>query len=136
MREARRKAKEARSLPTTILPKSLVRLLQAKGIDPTKYVSEVSLSDYRDLKRQLEAKIARVEWQSGGIRGLQEEIRTLEAFVQTQASFLHDEQVIAVTQRVAQLEADFALHEAVEQGPIEEDRGKTLWEILHPKRNE
>lgn len=79
MRERKRQERAAKKEgKTTVLPKSLVRLMRAQGIDPTKHVAQVSMEEYRDLKRTLDAKTARVEWQSGGIARLQTELANLQ----------------------------------------------------------
>ena len=65
---------------TALLPKALVRRLHRAGIQVSRYLtaSPVSLGDYQDLERRLEAKVQRVEWQSSGIQRLQERIDTVE----------------------------------------------------------
>ncbi|MAH48032.1 hypothetical protein CMI37_19575 [Candidatus Pacearchaeota archaeon] len=115
MREYRAKKKQGKA---TVLPKSEVRRLQAMGIDPEKHnVSPgVNLDDYRDLKRQLGAKTARVEWQSSGIRKLHEEITSLAAWMETYKAFAEDRDMDALRKRVTLLEADYALRKAIEEG--------------------
>ena len=95
-----------------LLPKALVKRMRLLGVDPHKYLTAapVSLDDYKALERRLEAKVMRVEWQSGGIRMLHDEIATLKAQIETMGAM----QDLELKQRVAQLEADLALHEAVE----------------------
>ena len=57
-----------------------------------------------DMRRALEAKTARVEWQSGGILMLHDKIATLEARLATQPAM----QDTADKQRITHLEADLA----------------------------
>ena len=79
-------------------------------IDPERYmtVAPVSLDDHRDLQRRYEAKAARVEWQSGAIAMLHEEIRTVQAMLATMPAMQDTE----ILKRLAILEAEQALHEA------------------------
>lgn len=101
---------KALEVKTVLLPKSMVRELQKKGINVTRWLTArpVSLDDHRDLERELEAKKQRVEWQSSGIKGLQEEIRVLRAKVE----MLPAMQDQVVLKRLAVLEGEVALHEA------------------------
>ena len=94
------------------MPKALVRKMHRLGVSPAKWltVSPKFLDDYHDLERRLEAKTARVEWQSSGIRMLHDEIATLEA----RLAMLPAMQDTEVKQRITQLEADLALREAIE----------------------
>lgn len=91
-----------------LLPKSLVRRLGKQGITVRRYLSvrPVSLDDYGDLKRRLEAKEARVEWQSGGIKELRDEIATLTAKLGMLQVQLETDQVAVLQRRVALLEAE------------------------------
>ena len=81
---------------TALMPQAMVRKLRRLGVNPTRYLTAapVSLDGYRDLERRLEAKIARVEWQSSGIQKLQGE-------------------VAAHSERIMQLEGDLARLEAL-----------------------
>lgn len=99
---------------TALLPKALVRRLHRLGVSPARYVQRVpvSLDDYRNLERKLDAKTQRVEWQSGGIRQMHQEIARLRAVLATQAAM--GDMVLA--QRITQLEAAMALREARESG--------------------
>ena len=57
------KLKSLRGQGTALLSKALLRKLSRSGIDPARYLTTVpvSLDDYRDLERRLEAKTQRVE---------------------------------------------------------------------------
>ena len=61
---------------TALLSKALLRKMRTLGIETGRYLAAlpVSLDDYRALERTLTAKVARVEWQSGGIKMLQEQV--------------------------------------------------------------
>ena len=130
-----------------LLPKALVRRLRRQGIAVGRYLTNqpVSLDDYRAQGRLLEAKIARVEWQSSGIVGLHQEIATLRARLATLPAM----QDALVLQRLAEVEAEAALHQAqhepgVEEAPeVEDERPasggleamKRLSYALHPEWN-
>ena len=122
MREVRatKKAERAKAKAggTALLPKAMVRRLQRLGVDPGRYLTmaPVSLGDYHALERAYAARTARVEWQSGGIRGLQAEITTLKALVATLPAMQDD----GVRQRLIQLETQQALHEAEHTVSVEE----------------
>ena len=90
---------------TVLLPKAFVRRLNAQGITPLRYlgVVPVSLDDYRAQQRLLDAKIARVEWQSSGIQKLQA-------------------QVEGHSERIMLLEGDLARLEAMMDSVIMEER--------------
>lgn len=107
MRKARAAAK---TRGARLLPKSMVRELARLGVRPERWLRgrPVSLDDYRGLQRRLEAKEKRVEWQSGGIAMLHQEIARLRALLATQPAM----QDSAVMARVAKIEAEQALHEA------------------------
>lgn len=97
---------------TLMLSKRVARSLRAAGIDPMRLgLVAVSVSDYRALERTLAAKVARIEWQSGGIKMLHEEIATLKATMETMRSQLQSGE----SQRIMQLEAQQALQEARER---------------------
>lgn len=109
--ERMRKARAAgKARGAALLPKSMVRELARLGVRPERWLRgrPVSLGDYRGLQRRLEAKEARVEWQSSGIRMLHQEIARLKALLATQPAM----QDTAIAARVTQLEAEQALHEA------------------------
>lgn len=95
---------------TALMPRALVRKLHRLGVNPARYlrVGSVSLDDYRDLKKGYDAKVARVEWQSSGMRMLHERIATLEARLATQPAMEDTE----IMRRLAAVEVDQALHEA------------------------
>lgn len=114
MKVARAEAKRLREARgTIILPKKLVRLLKAIGINPRKahLADAVTLEAYRNLQRAYDAKAQRVEWQSSGIRGLWEQVATLKAELDTLRSALETDQVAQLAARVVQLEADQVLRE-------------------------
>ena len=95
---------------TILLSRSEVRRLHKLGVSPAGFLrgARVSLDEYRDLQRQLEAKVLRVQWQSGGIKMLQEENATLRATIETIKATDAGELAL---QRVVQLEATRALEE-------------------------
>lgn len=107
MRALRASEKES---GTVILPKRVVKALKAVGVDPGRYKlsPDVTLAAYRDLERTLAAKVARVEWQSGGIKVLHDDVATLKATLETLTAHLQTSE----SQRITQLEANQALHEA------------------------
>lgn len=116
MRVLRASRKEAGPV---ILPKRVVRYLRTAGINPARLgiAQAVSMSKYRDLDGTLDAKIQRIEWQSGGIKMLHDEIATLKAKMETivaQDLFL-EERVVALSYAVAELQAESLV-----------DRGVTL----------
>ena len=83
-RERKRRAVEVkRPQGLALLSRALIRSLRAHGISPERYISAVpvSLDSYRALQRRLEAKEQRVQWQSSGIRVLQQELAQLRATV-------------------------------------------------------
>lgn len=95
-----------------LLPKSLVRRLHKQGINVTRWAAArpVSLDDYRELQRELDAKAARVEWQSGGIRMLHEQAAVLQARLDTlAASVKADPETLKLAKRVTILEAEKVL---------------------------
>ena len=97
---------------TVLLPAAEVRRLRRQGLNITRALlaPAVTLDDYRDLGRRLEAKAARVEWQSGGIRTLRDEIATWQARYATLEASLVSERVQAA--RLTALEVAQAVHEA------------------------
>ncbi|MDP2661819.1 MAG: hypothetical protein Q8R28_13910 [Dehalococcoidia bacterium] len=98
---------------TALVSKALVRKLARLGIKPERYLGAVpvSLDDYRDLERRLQAKMERVEWQSGGIRMLREENARLQALLATQPAMQDPWREHST--RIAQMEFDLARLEAV-----------------------
>lgn len=96
---------------TALLSKAEVRRLHRLGVSPARYLTgrRVTLDEYRDLQRQLDAKVQRIQWQSSGIRTLHEEIATLKATIETIKAIDPNAEVL---QRVVQLEAERALQEA------------------------
>lgn len=98
---------------TVLLFKAQVREMHRLGVEPSRYLRRVpvSLDDYRDLERRLQAKAARVQWQSGGIKMLHDQIATLTARLATFPAMQESE----VKQRVTRLEAEQALRDAVEE---------------------
>ena len=109
-RERKRRAVEVkRPQGLALLSRALIRSLRAHGISPERYISAVpvSLDSYRALQRRLEAKEQRVQWQSSGIRVLQQELAQLRARLATLPAMQDTETL----QRIAQLEAGQVLHE-------------------------
>ena len=93
-----------------------VRALQAAGLDVEEVVGEpeskkVSGRVVNAIIRTLEAKRSRVEWQSGGIKMLHNDIATLTA---ERDMLLAQLQGDTTAQRLTQLEADAALRDAQE----------------------
>ena len=116
-RRARDRARQ-RGGSTALLPASEVRRLRRQGINITRrfLAPAVTLDDYRDLGRRLEAKAARVDWQSGGIRQLRGQVATLQARIDTLPAMQERElsekigqlnsQLLVAQQRILALEAD------------------------------
>ena len=105
----RMKALRRRQRPNTISKRD-ARALQAAGLDVEEVVGEspsekVSGRVVNAIIRTLEAKRSRVEWQSGGIRGLHDDVATLKATV----SMLQFQLQQGDGSRITQLEADLAL---------------------------
>ena len=92
---------------SALLSRALVKRMHRLGVNPERYLTAapVSLGDYRDLERRLAAKVRRVEWQSSGIKGLQDELATLKALLATQPAMQDTE----ILKRIAQVEAEQAL---------------------------
>ena len=97
---------------TALLASSDVRRLRRQGINIVKrfLAPAVTLDDYRDLGRRLDAKAARVEWQSGGIKALRDELATWQARYATLEASLVSERVQAA--RLTALEVAQAVHDA------------------------
>ena len=109
MRAYRAKKKMA---GTVLMPKAFVRRLAAQGTTPMRYLGAipVSLDDYRAQGRLLEAKNARVEWQSSGIRMLHQKTAALEGTISMMRTMDNSQE----KQRIMLLEANQTLREAQE----------------------
>ena len=110
-KSAARAAKKAGG--TLLLSKAQARQMARLGVSPIRQLTgrPVSLDDYRALKREFKAKAARVEWQSGGIAMLRGELARAKALL----AMLPAMQETELMRRVAQVEAELALHEARER---------------------
>lgn len=114
MRAARAAKKKSR---TALLSKALARRLHRLGVSPSRYFAgnPVSLNDYHALELRYKAKEQRVEWQSSRIAALMMETARLSALLAMQPAMQDRE----LAQRVAEVEMDLAIHEAVHDGAVE-----------------
>ena len=116
-RDKQRKRAE-RSGKAALLPRAEARRLKALGVDPGAYQRRLgrpgpSLEDYRALERAMDAKAARVQWQSGGIAMLRREVAVLAAVNETLREALRlDAPATALAARITLLEAERVLREA------------------------
>lgn len=96
---------------TVLLSKAEVRRLRRLGVSPGRYLTgqRVTLDEYRDLQRQLDAKVQRIQWQSSGIRLLHDEIATLLATIEVMKSVTQSD---TNALRITALEAEMAVLQA------------------------
>jgi uncharacterized coiled-coil protein SlyX len=117
MRALRRKQR-----PHTISQRD-VRAIKAAGLDVEDVVGEppsekVSGRVVNAIVRLLEAKKARVAWQSSGIRGLHDDIATLKAEMElfkSQLQTVESQRIAALSYKLAEIEVEHALL-GVQQG--------------------
>ena len=130
-RDRERKRRDAKAKRPNTISKRDVRALKAAGVAVEDVVGEppsekVSGRVVNAIVRRLEAKRARVEWQSGGIKMLHNEIATLKAERDTLRSVLSDdkvtylekvygERIAALSYEVAQLQAESIMGEITKE---------------------